>query len=101
MDDMALTGSPESAEATLELTRAIRTLNVPVLLIDHISKAAIKGEDDMAFGSVYTEYSSRLAWQLNADEFAVAHHCLSVDEVVVDMGRGGKDNRRYRVVERS
>ena len=64
---MALTGSPESAEATLELTRAIRTLNVPVLLIDHISKAAIKGDDDMAFGSVYTEYSSRLAWQLNAD----------------------------------
>ncbi len=64
---MALTGSPESAEATLELTRAIRTPNVPVLLIDHISKAAIKGDDDMAFGSVYTEYSSRLAWQLNAD----------------------------------
>jgi RecA-family ATPase len=65
---MALTGSPESAEAVLELTRSIRTLGVPIILIDHVSKGAIKGDDpDMAFGSAYTEYGARLAWKLNPD----------------------------------
>lgn len=65
---MAAAGSPESTETALELFRAIRRLGVPVLLIDHVSKGAIKGDDpDMAFGSAYTEYQARLAWKVTSE----------------------------------
>jgi hypothetical protein len=65
---MAISGGPEDAQSTLELSRGIRRLGVPVILVDHVSKGAIKGDDpDMAFGSVYTEYGSRLAWKVDSE----------------------------------
>jgi hypothetical protein len=64
----ATTGSPESSEGIIDLARAVRYLDAPVLLIDHISKATIRGDDpDMAFGSQYVEASARLAWSLQTE----------------------------------
>lgn len=65
---LATTGAPESSEGILDLARALRYMPAPVLLIDHVSKGAIKGDDpDMAFGSQYVEASARLAWSLKTD----------------------------------
>ena len=65
---LATTGAPESSEGILDLARALRYLDAPVLLIDHISKGAIKGDDpDMAFGSQYVEAAARLAWSLKTE----------------------------------
>lgn len=65
---LATTGAPESSEGILDLARALRYLPAPVLLIDHISKGAIKGDDpDMAYGSQYVEASARLAWSVKTD----------------------------------
>ena len=64
---MAAVGSPESAESSIDLLRAVRRLRVPVLVIDHVSKAVLKGDDpDMAYGSVYTTNGARLAWSARA-----------------------------------
>lgn len=65
---MAISGAPEKSEPILELNRAMRRLKVPILLIDHVSKGQIKGDDpDMAFGSVYIEYQARLAWSVKSE----------------------------------
>jgi hypothetical protein len=64
----ATTGAPESSEGILDLARALDHLDMPVLLIDHISKGAIRGDDpDMAFGSVFVEASARLGWSLRTE----------------------------------
>lgn len=65
---LATTGAPESSEGILDLARALDYLDMPVLLIDHVSKGAIKGDDpDMAFGSQYVEAAARLAWSLRSE----------------------------------
>ncbi|MDP2623643.1 MAG: AAA family ATPase [Actinomycetota bacterium] len=67
----ATTGAPESSEGILDLARALDHLDMPVLLIDHISKGAIRGDDpDMAFGSVFVEASARLGWSLRTEHRA-------------------------------
>jgi hypothetical protein len=61
---MARGGAPEDAESTIKLFSAARTLNVPILAIDHLSKevlsnpAARKGP----IGSVYTENNVCRVW---------------------------------------
>lgn len=56
-------GDPESAETTIKMFGAARSLGVPVLGIDHLSKGALNGGDNsMPFGSVYSYNLSRLAW---------------------------------------
>lgn len=68
---LATTGAPESAEGILDLARSLRYMPAPVMLIDHVSKGAIKGDDpDMAFGSQYVEASARLAWSLRTEAMA-------------------------------
>lgn len=67
----ATTGAPESSEGILDLARALDHLDMPILLIDHISKGAIRGDDpDMAFGSVFVEASARLGWSLRTEHRA-------------------------------
>ncbi len=64
---MASGGAPESAEDTLRLFAAIRKLRVPILVVDHTSKAAQQGQaKDLAFGSVYTTNAARLTWSATA-----------------------------------
>lgn len=77
---LARGGAPEDAEATIRTFRALRSLSVPVLAIDHISKAQREGlvKHKTAIGSVYTRNSARLVWvietaqQEGADESVVA-----------------------------
>jgi hypothetical protein len=62
---LATSGAPESSDGILELARALRTLGTPTILIDHVSKGAIKGDDpNMAFGSQYVEAAARQAWSV-------------------------------------
>ncbi len=65
---VAMSGAP-AGEAVLEINRGIRRLGVPVLLIDHKSKAAIGGKDpDMAIGSVHTGNAARMVWSASRGE---------------------------------
>lgn len=63
---MARGGAPESAEETIKLFRALRSLGVPVLAIDHVSKESKKGDPagQEPIGSVYTRNSARLVWSM-------------------------------------
>lgn len=67
---LARGGAPEDAEATIRTFRALRSLGVPVLAIDHISKAQREGlvKRKTAIGSVYTRNSARLVWVLEAGQ---------------------------------
>ena len=66
---VAMSGAP-AGEAVLEINRGIRRLGVPVLLIDHKSKAAIGGKDpDMAIGSVHTGNAARMVWSATRSEY--------------------------------
>ena len=53
--------APEDAEATF---RAIRSLSVPALCIDHVSKAQREGhvKSKTAIGSIYKRNNARLVW---------------------------------------
>lgn len=61
---LARGGAPEDAEATIRTFRAIRSLGVPALCIDHVSKAQREGQvkRKTAIGSIYTRNSARLVW---------------------------------------
>lgn len=68
---MARGGAPESAEETIKLFRAMRSLGIPVLAIDHISKEAKKGDAGGAdpIGSIYTRNAARLVWSMEGKQF--------------------------------
>jgi hypothetical protein len=63
-------GDAASAEDTIRLFRGLRTLRMPVVAVDHMSREAKKGSnlDVDAFGSVYTMNSMRLGWALKRAE---------------------------------
>lgn len=57
----ARAGEPESAEVTIRLFNAARSLGVPWLGVDHVTKSA--GNDSTRpFGSTYTHNLARLTW---------------------------------------
>ncbi len=57
-------GEPESADFTIRLFNAMRSLGVPWLGIDHVTKE--KGNDSRRpFGSTYTHNAARLTWSLD------------------------------------
>jgi len=56
-------GNANTAEDTIRLFRALRSLEVPVLAIDHVTKEDKRsGEAITPYGSVYTINSARLLW---------------------------------------
>lgn len=63
-------GDAASAEDTIRLFRALRSLRRPNLAVDHISHESRKrkGLDVAAFGSVYTMNSARLAWSFGKSD---------------------------------
>lgn len=60
-------GEPESADSTIRLFNAARTLGVPWMGVDHVTK---NGGDMQAkpFGSVFTHNLARLTWSLEKVE---------------------------------
>lgn len=57
-------GEPESAELTIRTFNALRSLAVPALIVDHVTKAS--GNDaQTSFGSVYTHNLARLTWGMD------------------------------------
>ncbi len=74
---LAKGGEPESADASLRLFAAARSLKVPLLMIDHISKGGMSGDAKKTpYGSVYTRNSARQAWYV---EKAVGAEPLVID----------------------
>lgn len=69
-------GEPNSADLTVRMFGAFRTLTVPVLASDHVSKDAKDGTH--SFGSAYTFNAARMMWRVDAqkeegkDEFYTA-----------------------------
>jgi hypothetical protein len=67
---------PESAAVTIKLFTAARSMGVPWLGVDHVSKAA--GDKTKPFGSVYSHNLARLIWSMDRhqeegdDEITVA-----------------------------
>ena len=61
---LARGGEPENAEVTLRLFTAIRSLGVPALCLDHMTKDA--KDKKHSFGSIYTYNSARMVWRLDA-----------------------------------
>ena len=56
-------GNANTAEDTVRMFRALRSLDVPTLAIDHVSKEDKReGEVISPYGSVYTINSARLLW---------------------------------------
>jgi hypothetical protein len=56
-------GDATGAEDTIRLFRALRSLDVPVLAVDHVTKDDKRsGKTDTPYGSVYTINSARLLW---------------------------------------
>lgn len=63
----ARSGEPESAESTIKLFNAGRSLGLPWLAIDHVTKNG--GETKTRpFGSTYTHNLSRLTWSMEQPE---------------------------------
>lgn len=90
---MARGGAPESAEETIKLFRAMRSLGVPILAIDHISKESKKndagGSDPI--GSIYTRNSARLVWSMEGKQFEG-----SADTVIVFRNSKANFGRKER-----
>ena len=57
-------GEPESADLTLKTFAALRTLGVPVLVLDHVAKNAT--DKKFSFGSIYTTNAARITWRADA-----------------------------------
>lgn len=61
---MARSGSAVEAEPTVQVYRAVRSLRVPALIVDHIAKDA--GDGNNPYGSIYTNNLARITWRLDA-----------------------------------
>ncbi len=60
-------GEPESADLTIRTFNALRSLEVPALCLDHVTKAA--GNDaSKSFGSVYSHNLARLSWSMDKSQ---------------------------------
>ena len=64
---LALGGDANDAETVLEFFRALRQLDVTILLIDHMTKGP-DSKDRGAFGSVYKRNSARSLWEMRQSE---------------------------------
>lgn len=80
-------GEPESAEATIKLFNAARSLGVPWLALDHVTKS--QGNDSTRpFGSTYTHNLARLTWGLDKAQDETA------DATVVSWSNHKRNNGR-------
>ena len=70
VDSVALAagGEPESAEIAVGFFAALRELDVPSLLIAHVTNAAAKSGADRPFGSAFWHNSARSTWYVKRAE---------------------------------
>lgn len=62
-------GEPNSADLTTRTFGALRTLAIPTLVVDHVSKESIKeGGADSSIGSIYTRNSARMMWRMDSQK---------------------------------
>jgi hypothetical protein len=61
-------GDPNSAEATIKTLNAARSLEVPVLFVDHVTKDNNGRTQRKPFGSVYSNNLARLTWAVGKDQ---------------------------------
>ena len=62
-------GDAISADDTLKLFKSLRSLNVPVLALDHVTKEDVRaGKSATPYGSVFTINAARLLWAMVQDE---------------------------------
>lgn len=59
-------GDANSQELTVRMFSAFRTLGVPVLAIDHVTKSKEDKTPTHSFGSAYTYNAARLMWRMDA-----------------------------------
>lgn len=59
-------GDANSQELTVRMFSAFRTLGVPVLCIDHVTKSKEDKTPTHSFGSAYTYNAARLMWRMDA-----------------------------------
>lgn len=77
-------GDAVGSEDTIRLFRALRSFDVPVLAIDHLSQDAIRRsrrrwEDLVPYGSIYTVNSSRLLWgAIRASSSTATHQRMNL-----------------------
>lgn len=80
-------GEPESAEVTIRLFNAARSLGVPWLGVDHVTKAA--GNDaTRPFGSTFSHNLARLTWSVDKAQEA------GEDALVVSLTNRKRNNGR-------
>lgn len=59
-------GDANSQDLTIRMFSAFRTLSVPVLAIDHVTKDKDDKSPTHSFGSAYTYNAARIMWRLDA-----------------------------------
>ena len=80
-------GEPESADSTIRLFNAARTLGVPWLGIDHVTKNGGDGQPK-PFGSVYTHNLARLTWGMEkVEDFGNGHVIVALTNHKTNNGR--------------
>lgn len=83
---MARGGAPEDAETTIRLFVAMRSLNIPILAIDHMSKDALNNGKGEPIGSVYTTNSARRVFVMRSAEMD-GRTGVSIKNVKANNGR--------------
>jgi len=74
---LACGGEPEKADSVLGFFRALRSLNVTSLNIDHLAKGSTEGRAATPFGSVYKINMARSVWECKKGD-AQEEHQLSL-----------------------
>jgi hypothetical protein len=82
-------GDANSQELTVRMFSAFRTLGVPVLAIDHVTKSKEDKTPTHSFGSAYTFNAARLMWRMDTakEEGKNDFYCALVNT---------KTNRKYQ-----
>ncbi len=88
-------GDPISAELTIKLFAAVRSLTVPALGIDHITKNG-DGPQANPFGSVYTTNLARVTWRMDTVQAEGSNEAaISLTNMKINNGRLAR-RRGYR-----
>jgi hypothetical protein len=64
----AATGGDASAESATKVFRAIRTIGVGALVLAHVPKSPVEGQDPSIYGSVFHKNFSRSTWELRKEQ---------------------------------
>ncbi|MCI0426923.1 MAG: AAA family ATPase, partial [Nitrospiraceae bacterium] len=66
---LAATGGDAGSEATTKVFRALRTLQVEVLILAHVPKTPGEGQDHQTvYGSVFSQNFARSVWELKKEQ---------------------------------